>query len=68
MGLANKTTLTRGVLGIGYAGAEASNTLDGKGFTYPNLVQAMVNDSIIKSPAYSLWLNDIRTSPDSYLS
>lgn len=44
----------QGVFGIGYPSNEA---VDGK--PYANLPQALVDEGVIKSPAYSLWLDDL---------
>jgi hypothetical protein len=55
MGLATNGTSIQGVLGIAFDTAEGN--ADGK-FKYPNLVDTMVNESIIATQAYSLWLDD----------
>lgn len=59
MGLALDTTIGTGIMGIGYSDSEA-NIFTGNGTTYQNLPLAMVNAGVIKSAAYSLWLNDLR--------
>ena len=59
MGIALDTTIGTGIMGIGYNTSEA-NIDTGNGTIYPNLPLAMVNQGLIKSAAYSLWLNDLR--------
>jgi hypothetical protein len=59
MGLASSTTIGTGIMGIGYNNSEA-NVDTGNGTEYPNLPLAMVNQGLINSAAYSLWLNDLR--------
>jgi hypothetical protein len=54
MGLALNTSLNEGIMGIAFDTGEAGGTVQ-----YPNLVDTMVNQSIIVTQAYSLWLNDI---------
>lgn len=58
MGLATTTTINFGIMGIGYADAEA-NTQTGNGTQYQNLIEAMVDDNLVNAKAYSLWLNDL---------
>jgi hypothetical protein len=53
MGLAFNTSLDLGIMGISFDSGEAGGTV-----TYPNLVDTMVNESIIATQAYSLWLDD----------
>ena len=59
MGLATATTIGTGIMGIGYNSSEA-NISTGNGTEYANLPLAMVNQGVINSAAYSLWLNDLR--------
>jgi hypothetical protein len=59
MGLATATTIGTGIMGIGYNTSEA-NVDTGNGTEYANLPLAMVNQGVINSAAYSLWLNDLR--------
>jgi len=59
MGLGKDTSIGIGIMGIGYNTSEA-NTFTGNGTIYPNLPFAMVDNGLIKSEAYSLWLNDLR--------
>ena len=54
-----------GVLGIGYTTNEVAINDDGQ--TYANLPKAMVNKGLIKSNAYSLWLNDLDANTGSIL-
>jgi hypothetical protein len=58
MGLGLSTTIPYGLVGIAYADSEA-NVDTGNGTQYPNLVDAMVNQGIIATQAYSLWLDDM---------
>jgi len=53
MGLALETSLDIGIMGISFVSGEAGGAV-----TYPNLVDTMVNQSIIPTQAYSLWLDD----------
>ncbi|KHN97694.1 Peptidase A1 [Metarhizium album ARSEF 1941] len=65
MGLGRRTDISFGVIGVGYAGDEASTeTAD---TIYPNLPIAMQEAGIINSAAYSLWLNDLEASTGSIL-
>lgn len=57
---------TEGVLGIGYTANEVQVGSNGKD-AYPNLPKAMVKNGLIKSNAYSLWLNDLDASEGSIL-
>ncbi|KAK2623820.1 hypothetical protein QTJ16_007001 [Diplocarpon rosae] len=66
MGVAMDTTIGTGIMGIGYNISEA-NVDSGNGTVYPNLPLAMVNQGLIKSAAYSLWLNDLQSSTGSIL-
>jgi len=59
MGLAAGSTISVGIMGIGYNSSEA-NTGTGNGTVYPNLPEAMVNAGLVNANAYSLWLNDLR--------
>lgn len=53
-------------MGIGYASNEVQVGRLGKD-PYPNLPQAMVKNGLIKSNAYSLWLNDLGAHTGSIL-
>ena len=63
-GVGYKSTNAQGVLGIGYRSAEA---LTDQANSYSNLPQLMVDQSMIGSNAYSLWLDDIDSSTGSIL-
>lgn len=58
MGLATDTSIPYGLIGIAYANSEA-NVFTGNGTVYPNLGIALVNQGIIPTVAYSLWLDDL---------
>lgn len=60
MGLALDSSIGVGIMGIGYNTSEA-NIQTGNGTIYPNLPEALVNAGLIKTNAYSLWLDDLRT-------
>jgi len=53
MGLAANSSIPNGIMGIAFDTAEGGGTVQ-----YPNLVDTMVNQSIIATQAYSLWLDD----------
>lgn len=61
MGLGINTDINYGLVGIGYASDEASVGDQAAPLlqSYPNLPVAMVNEGLINSVAYSLWLNDL---------
>jgi hypothetical protein len=52
LGIATNTSIDKGIMGISF------NNNEGNGNQYPNLVDTMVNQSIIATQAYSLWLDD----------
>lgn len=65
-GIGYDSTTPQGILGIGYTADEAQvNTARLK--SYANLPQAMANAGLIRSNAYSLWLNDLDASTGSIL-
>ncbi|KAE8374686.1 aspartic peptidase domain-containing protein [Aspergillus bertholletiae] len=64
-GVAESTTLTQGIVGVAYSSLTYEAAYDNK--KYPNLPQALVDSGVIKSPAYSLWLNDPQASRGSIL-
>ncbi|TGO57711.1 hypothetical protein BOTNAR_0196g00120 [Botryotinia narcissicola] len=66
MGLATDTSISIGIMGIGYNSSEA-NIQTGNGTTYPNLPNVMVSSGLIKSNAYSLWLDDLQSRTGSIL-
>lgn len=51
--MAGNTSINEGIMGIAFSGAQGGGTV-----SYPNLVETMVNQSVIATPAYSLWLDD----------
>ncbi|KAJ0123276.1 acid protease [Diaporthe amygdali] len=61
MGLANETASGTGVLGIGFTANEAAEV------AYPNLVDEMVEQGLIPTKAYSLYLNDYQSSTGNIL-
>ncbi|KAF3765028.1 acid protease [Cryphonectria parasitica EP155] len=61
MGLADKTAVGTGVLGIGFELNEAAQAV------YSNLVVSMVNQSVVSTMAYSLYLNDYYSSTGNIL-
>lgn len=61
MGLADATVIGTGILGIGFVLNEAAET------QYSNLVTSLVNQSLISTTAYSLYLNDYYSSTGSIL-
>jgi len=66
MGLATDTSISVGIMGIGYNSSEA-NIQTGNGTTYPNLPNSLVSAGLIKTNAYSLWLDDLQASTGSIL-
>lgn len=58
MGLASDSSIGVGIMGIGYNDSEA-NVATGNGTVYANLPFALVDQGLIPSEAYSLWLNDL---------
>lgn len=60
MGLGIDTDIAYGLVGVGYALNEAivADTQSASS-AYPNLPVTMVNEGLINSVAYSLWLNDL---------
>ena len=65
-GIGYNSVSDSGVLGIGYTANEAQVNHNGKA-SYPNVPQAMVNANLIRSNAYSLWLDDLQSSTGSIL-
>ncbi|CAM1510109.1 Fc.00g004440.m01.CDS01 [Cosmosporella sp. VM-42] len=66
MGFATKSNVAYGLAGVGYAINEASTELN-PGFQYRNLPVALSKERLIKTVAYSLWLNDLSSSTGSIL-
>lgn len=52
-----------GIMGIGYDNNEAVN----RSLTYPNFMDEMVENGIINTKVYSLWLNDFNSSTGGIL-
>ncbi|QDS73481.1 hypothetical protein FKW77_009128 [Venturia effusa] len=77
MGLAKQSTeidvtsVFQGIVGVGFDTGEAiyAQTATGShpGLTYPNIVSQLVNQGLIKTRAYSLWLNDKGSTTGSIL-
>lgn len=61
MGIAHSSTLSPGLLGIGYDTNEASDALETP-FIYSSVVDSMVTQGLISLKAYSLYLNDLDAS------
>ncbi len=60
MGLGLETDIAYGLVGVGYAVNEAIvGTTQSLSSIYPNLPVQMVNEGLINTVAYSLWLNDL---------
>ncbi|KAK0655659.1 aspartic peptidase domain-containing protein [Cercophora newfieldiana] len=68
MGLGIKTDIAYGLVGVGYALNEAivGNTQETSS-AYPNLPVNMMEEGLINTVAYSLWLNDLDASSGSIL-
>lgn len=68
MGLGNDTTITYGLVGVGYTSNEAIiNTEQSLSAAYANLPALMVDQGVVATNAYSLWLNDLDASTGSIL-
>lgn len=68
MGLGLNTTITYGLAGVGYMLNEAIvDTENSTDAAYPNLPVVMVNEGLINTNAYSLWLNDLDSSKGNIL-
>lgn len=65
-GLGLTTNSSMGVLGIGYPSNEATAILDSP-YAYANLPFRLVQEGIINTPAYSLWLNDANSDEGNIL-
>src|SRR5690606_4798993 len=60
MGLGLSTDIAYGLVGVGYAINEAIvSTTQSLDAAYPNLPVRMVEQGLINTVAYSLWLNDL---------
>jgi len=68
MGLGKNTDIPYGLVGVGYAANEAIvSTEQSLSSQYPNLPVTMVNEGLISTNAYSLWLNDLDASTGNIL-
>ncbi|KAL2271322.1 hypothetical protein VTJ83DRAFT_693 [Remersonia thermophila] len=68
MGLGLNTDIDHGLVGVGYPTNEAIiHSTDNLDAMYPNLPIQMVNQGLISTPAYSLWLNDLDASSGNIL-
>ncbi|SPQ18362.1 1741a2b6-8dd7-4e65-998f-5ba5d78b271f [Thermothielavioides terrestris] len=68
MGLGLETDISYGLVGVGYAVNEAIvGSSQSVSSAYPNLPVNMVNEGLINTVAYSLWLNDLDASSGSIL-
>ena len=68
MGLAKRTTIGTGIVGVGFAQDESvCAQSEGPCQTYPSIIDSMVNQSKINSHAYSLWLNDVEANTGSII-
>lgn len=65
-GLGLQSNSSIGVLGIGYDTNEATLALNPP-YSYANLPIRLVQENIINTPAYSLWLNDVNADEGSLL-
>lgn len=54
-----------GIMGVGFRADESSAQT--QGFTYPNVVEVMQSEGLIKSKTYSLWLDDLNSNTGSIL-
>ena len=61
MGIAYNSTLSPGLLGIGYDTNEAAE------FEYSSLIDSLVSQGLINTKAYSMYLNDLGASTGSLL-
>lgn len=69
MGLAYNASSATGVMGIGYDINEASDDSQGinSPFIYPSIIDTMVNQGLINTRAYSLYLDDLEASTGSII-
>ena len=65
-GIGYQSESPAGILGLGYTAGEAQVNRNNER-SYPNLPQALVDARLIRSNAYSLWLDDLRSSTGSIL-
>ncbi|KAK4098634.1 mitochondrial elongation factor g 1-like protein [Parathielavia hyrcaniae] len=68
MGFGISTDIDYGLVGVGYAANEAIvGSTRSSSSIYPNLPVHMVNEGLINTVAYSLWLNDLDASSGNIL-
>ncbi|ROV93367.1 hypothetical protein VMCG_08426 [Cytospora schulzeri] len=67
MGLGISTTIPYGLVGVGYKVNEAIVGTEDISSAYSNLPVEMVNQGLIATNAYSLWLNDLDSSTGNIL-
>ncbi|KAF4627494.1 hypothetical protein G7Y89_g10661 [Cudoniella acicularis] len=69
MGLAHKSTIGTGIMGIGYSINEASDSRNNvvAPFVYPSVIETMVSQGVISRKAYSLYLDDLQASTGSII-
>ncbi|CAK7227296.1 hypothetical protein SBRCBS47491_006523 [Sporothrix bragantina] len=68
MGLGESTDINFGLVGVGYKTDEAIvSTEEDLSAAYNNLPLVMVQEGVIKTNAYSLWLNDLDASTGNLL-
>ncbi|MCJ1458387.1 hypothetical protein MMC28_008759 [Mycoblastus sanguinarius] len=65
-GIGYSSSSPEGILGIGYVADESQVNTNHKK-AYSNVPQAMVDGGLIRSNAYSLWLDDLQASTGSIL-
>src|SRR5882724_11511926 len=56
-----------GIMGIGYNFSEASNDGTTASFIYPSIIDSMVNQGLINTRAYSLYLDDLQEATGSII-
>ncbi|KAL9104823.1 MAG: hypothetical protein Q9163_000271 [Psora crenata] len=66
LGVATQATRPLGVMGIGYNAGESIARSDPDS-AYPNIVQQLKDQGLIRTTAYSLWLNDLYSLTGSIL-
>ncbi|RVD82053.1 uncharacterized protein DFL_009896 [Arthrobotrys flagrans] len=66
IGVATTANLSYGILGVGFEADQASNSPGGMGI-YPSLLGEMVTQGLIRSKAFSLWLDDLASDTGSIL-
>ncbi|MCJ1285237.1 hypothetical protein MMC26_004577 [Xylographa opegraphella] len=59
--------VTTGIMGIGFDTDESVARASNEGTVYPNLVDELVNQNLITTHSYSLWLNDLSSDSGTVL-